>query len=62
MILHLARDGKFVDDGYDQFELCQPGNNKLMIITEAKELIYIKTKKAHKISDRELLSSQFVVE
>ena len=60
MILHLARDDKFVDDGFKQFETASPNNNELVIITESEKLVYIKTDRAIKVTTKELLSPKFI--
>lgn len=60
MILHLVQDGIFIDMAYDMFEKASQNNNSFIVITNKKELKYIKTTPVVKITPSYLLSKKFI--
>jgi len=59
MILHIVPDDKFIDMAYNMFEIACPNNNEFLVVTNNKNLKYIKTTPVTKVSHIKFFSHGF---
>lgn len=60
MILHIALDEKFIDMAYHSFEAARPGENEFVIVSEDKQLKYVKSAGVRIISSKEAVKPRFL--
>jgi len=57
--LHICPDEKFMDMIYDKFETINPGNNRVIVISNTKKFKHIKKTPAYNVSPLTLLGRRF---
>lgn len=60
MILHIALDEKFIDGAYSIFEEAAPRTNHFVVISECKQLKFVKSAQVSVLKPEEILEADFL--